>query len=107
MKLPADAFIAREKLTRYLLVPQERGDKSRFLEMAGYTQENVDMLERDLRALLALHAQPLQKNAFGQYYELRGRLSGPNGTTLNVKTIWIQDELSAAVKFVTLIPDTR
>ena len=26
MKLPADAIIAREKATRYLLVPQARGE---------------------------------------------------------------------------------
>jgi hypothetical protein len=35
MKLPADAIIAREKLTRYLLVRQARGDKSAFLAQAG------------------------------------------------------------------------
>jgi len=31
MRLPADAIIAREKMTRYLLRRQERGDKSAFL----------------------------------------------------------------------------
>lgn len=37
MKLPADAIIAREKMTRYLLRRQQRGDKSAFLARAGYT----------------------------------------------------------------------
>jgi hypothetical protein len=35
MKLPSDAAIALEKLTRYLLVRQARGDKSAFLASAG------------------------------------------------------------------------
>ena len=107
MKLSPDAFIAREKLTRYLLVRQERGDKSRFLERAGYHHDNPDVLEQDLRALLSLDARPLQKNRFGQYYEVRGRLCGPNGGVLDVRTIWIRDELSGVTRFVTLIPDTR
>ena len=37
MKLPADAVIAREKLTRYLLRKLPENDKSGFLAMAGYT----------------------------------------------------------------------
>jgi hypothetical protein len=31
MKIPADAIIAREKLTRYLLIPQRKSDKSKWL----------------------------------------------------------------------------
>ena len=44
MKLPANTVIVREKVTRYLLVPQTRGDKSGFLERAGYTQEDADLI---------------------------------------------------------------
>jgi len=32
------------KLTRYLLVPLARGDKSAFLARAGYTADNPDCL---------------------------------------------------------------
>ena len=48
MKLPSDATIAKDKLTRYLLLSQARGDKSAFLARAGYTLENADQLLRDL-----------------------------------------------------------
>jgi hypothetical protein len=34
MKLPIDALIAPEKLTRYLLVKRAVGDKSEFLKQA-------------------------------------------------------------------------
>ena len=50
MKLPEDSHIALEKLTRYLLVLQVRGDKSGYLALAGYTLDNFTTLLTDLRA---------------------------------------------------------
>jgi hypothetical protein len=108
MKLPPNTVIPLEKATRYLLVPQARGDKSAFLERAGYTLENADQLLHDLRVqLLPLEAIPVQSNKFGQYYEIRGELTGPNGGRLAVRTIWITERLSGVTRFVTLLPDKR
>ena len=108
MKLPAITVIPIEKATRYLLVPQARGDKSAFLQRAGYTLENADQLLHDLRIqLLPVEATPLQANKFSQYYEIRGNLAGPNGVRLAVRTIWITERLSGATRFVTLLPDKR
>jgi hypothetical protein len=73
MKLPTTTTIATDKVTRYLLVPQMRGDKSAFLGAAGYTLENADRLLLDLRTqILPLDAVPLESGKFGQYYEIRG-----------------------------------
>lgn len=110
MKLPTDAVIAEDKLTRYLLLPQARGDKSAFLAQAGYALllGNAEQLVRDLRTqILPLEAVALESNRFGQYYEIRGTLTGPNGMTLAVRTIWMTEHLSRVTKFVTLIPDKR
>jgi hypothetical protein len=108
MKLPPDAIIAREKLTLYLLVRQARGDKSAFLASAGYTLTEADQLAQALRELShAEAATPLNSNQFGQYYELKGKLCGPNGRTLRVKTIWIREHLSGKMRFVTLVPDRK
>lgn len=108
MRLPAETTIAEDKLTRYLLLPQARGDKSAFLAKAGYTLGNTDQLLRDLRAqILPLEAGALESNKFGRYYEIRGTLTGPNGATLALRTIWMTEHLSGATKFVTLIPGTR
>jgi hypothetical protein len=107
VKLPASTIIVREKVTRSLLVAQTRGDKSGFLELAGYTLENADQLLRDLRLQLPLDAVPTKTNKFGQYYEIRGSLTGPNGVTLAVRTVWMSEHLSGATKFVTLLPDKR
>ena len=85
MRLPAHATITREKLTRYLLVHQSRGDKSAFFTRAGYNLENADQLLADLRTqLLPLDVAPLHSTAFGKFYEIRGVLTGPNGVALNV-----------------------
>jgi len=106
MKLSTGAVIAADKLTRYLLVPQARGDKSAFLVGAGYTINNADQLLRDLREqILPLDATALESNKFGQYFEVRGRLTGPSGVALAVRTIWMTEHLSGITKFVTLIPD--
>ena len=106
MKLPADSLIAGDKLTRYLLVSQARGDKSAFLAQVGYTLRNADDLLQDLRLqILSLDAHLLESNQFGQYYEIRGTLTGPNGGTVAVRTIWITEHLSGLTKVVTRIPD--
>jgi hypothetical protein len=107
MKLPANTVIVREKVTRYLLVPQARGDKSGFLERAAYTQQDADQLLLDLRLQLMLDAVPTKSDKFGQYYEIRGNLTGPNGVALAVRTIWMTEHLSGVTKFVTLLPDKR
>jgi hypothetical protein len=105
VKLPANAVIALDKLNRYLLVPQARGDKSAFLAEAGYTRDNAEQLLRDLRSqILPLDATALESNKFGQYYEIRGPLAGLNGVMLTIRTIWMTEHLSGTTKFVTLIP---
>jgi Domain of unknown function (DUF6883) len=106
MRLPADATIAREKLTGYLLLHQARGDKSAFLARAGYNLENVDQLLRDLRTqFLPLEGVALHSTEFGRFYEIRGRLTGPNGAKLAVRSIWMEEKLSGITKFITLIPE--
>jgi hypothetical protein len=106
VKLPEDSHIAREKLTRYLLVPRTRGDKSAYLALAGYTLDNFTTLLTDLRAqILNQDAAALETTSYGQLYEIRAPLVGPSGRTLRVRTIWMTEYLSGVTKFITLIPD--
>lgn len=106
VKISADATIAPGKLSRYLLVPQRRGDKSAFLNRAGYGLENAHQLVHDLQTqLLPLDAAALETTKFGRFYEIRGTLTGPNGVTLRVKSIWMKEHLSGQTKFITLIPE--
>ena len=108
MKLPENTLIAHEKLTQYLLVLKKRNDKSQWLAQAGYTIENWQLLENDLRAqLLPLDAIPTESTKYGQMYEIRGRLTGPNGKSLSVRTVWMKETATGNTKFITMYPDKR
>jgi hypothetical protein len=105
VRLPSGNVIPSEKNTRYLLVPQVRSDKSAFLALAGYTRECPDRLIADIGELAGANdAQFLEENVFGRLYEVAGRLRGPNGRVLEVRTIWMTEHLSGMTRFVTLVP---
>ena len=105
MKIPADAFIAREKLTHYLLIPKPKNDKSGFLAQAGFTQKNPDVLETALRRLIAENeAISDREDEYGIFYQVSGQLYGTIGT-LAVVTIWLQRSLDDGYRFVTLKPE--
>jgi hypothetical protein len=108
MRIPADALIASEKFTSYLLVPQTRSDKSRYLARAGYTLENVERLIDDLRRqILPLDATLSRSTRFGNTYVIDGPLVGPNGERIHIRTVWLEHPLSGSAHFVTLIPQPR
>jgi hypothetical protein len=52
VQIPENVFIAKEKLTRYLLVPRRMDDKSGFLAQAGFTRENPSELEIEMKPQL-------------------------------------------------------
>lgn len=106
MKLPSNTIIDPRKVTHYLLVPQATGDKSTYLAGAGYTMETALHLLADLRTQVLPHeATPVETTAHGQYYEIRVSLTGPNGRTLRICSIWMKEHLSGTTKFITLVPD--
>ena len=46
-----------------------------------------------------------ETSPYGIKYEVRGTLTGPNGGTLHVVTVWITLEATGETRFVTLFPD--
>jgi hypothetical protein len=108
VNIPPDAIIAADKLTRYLLVPRPKNDKSRFLAQAGFDLANPDELEAAIRALNETEeAIQDRSNEYGDLYRVEGELIGPEGA-LNVVTIWIvQPDLDNQFRFVTLKPGEK
>ena len=101
--LDPNAIIPPAKLTNYLLILLPKDDKSQFLYLAGYTRENWQQLEQDLRQqILPLEANPTTSTRYGQKYEIIGNLTGPNNRTLLVKTIWMVTDKET--RFITLVP---
>jgi hypothetical protein len=55
---------------------------------------------------LILDAVSVEKTNYGELFEIRGSLAGPNTRVLKVKTIWMQEFGTGITKFITLYPDT-
>src|SRR5487761_1297010 len=105
MIIPKDAIIPVEKVRDYLLKPLEKGDKSRFLAIAGYSREEYWELLRDIREQLLPAEALFQDHRHNEdVYVLLGILHGPNGNRLAVRTVWVLN-LFQEIRFVTLYPD--
>ncbi|MBU6277089.1 MAG: hypothetical protein KGQ61_10660 [Planctomycetes bacterium] len=104
MHIPADAEIAVEKLTNYLLVPKPLDDKSKFLLRAGFTQANPQVLEAAIRELAATAtASEDGSNEYGVFWRVQGQLAGP-GRAIEVVVIWLQLKADGRFRFITLKP---
>jgi hypothetical protein len=85
---------------------REDHDKSGFLARLGYGTEEADRLKSDLRTqLLPREAEPAGATAYGEKVLIRGALTGPNGRTLPVLSVWMLEKPSGMAKFITLYPD--
>jgi hypothetical protein len=103
----AAAIIAPEKLRDYLLStahPIGRY-KSAFFRSLGYTQEHWQLLDRDLRAVLSNEAKPSAVSEYGQKFTVGGALSGPNGRSAGIVSVWIILGGETAPRFVTAYPE--
>jgi hypothetical protein len=108
MRIPPDAVIPREKLTKYLLIWLPKRDKSKYLARAGYTLETVEALETAIRQLIATNDAIEDANdQYGTRYRVVGTLYGLNGVDLGVVTIWIHRNPENYYQFLTLIPAKR
>jgi hypothetical protein len=103
----AAAIIPADKLRDYLLSsthPIGRY-KSALFRSLGYAQEQWQLLDRDLRTRLKNEAQPSGASEYGQKFAVRGRLSGPNGNSAGIVTIWIILTGQTVPRFVTAYPE--
>jgi hypothetical protein len=62
--------------------------------------------ERDLEDLVARsEALPVETTQWGQMFEIREKLLGPNGKVLSTRSYWMTESASGLTKFITLYPD--
>ena len=54
--------------------------------------------------LLIREAVLIQVNEFGNLYEIKGKLNGPNGKSLQVRSIWMDEHGTKLTKFITMYP---
>ena len=93
MKLPnADrAIVPEAKLRDYLLSPWHREGKSkaRLFRALGYSQDNWQQLEADIRAQhLTQDAIEVAPDDFGRRWRIEAPLRGPSGSA-RIVTVWM------------------
>jgi hypothetical protein len=54
---------------------------------------------------LTQDAVTLERTRYGELFEIRASLAGPNGKVLKVKTVWMEEFGTGITKFITLYPD--
>ncbi|MCZ6760265.1 MAG: hypothetical protein O7D29_07835 [Gemmatimonadetes bacterium] len=79
--------------------------KARFFEALGYTADQAERLEQDIRNLL-LSSDPRlrEKTEFGQKYEVRGVITGPQNRSVELVTVWIVLPSEEVPRFITAYP---
>ena len=92
------AVVERSKLVEYALSPEsERGrHKARVFERAlGFTSADwQDLKQAILAGLPHTAATPQRETPFGKKYTVIVPVTGPNGRTADVMTVWQFDRLS-------------
>ena len=86
------AVIEDSKLLDYALNPQsERGQhKAQVFEKAlGFNLSNYEQLKQAILSTLSYHeAKSTKETVFGKKYEVRLPITGPNGRTVDLMTVW-------------------
>jgi hypothetical protein len=107
VRIPADAIIAPDKLTHYLLVRKPKDDKSGYLAISGFDLSNADLLKAEIRRLTAeVEAVPEDVRQHGSFYTVTGPITGPRGVPLGVKLVWLH-RVDGVWSFVTLVPQGK
>ena len=110
MKIPNSdiAVIEPSKLTDYLLNTEHKrgGSKAKLLIQFGYSPNNWQQLEEDIRKFhLTVDVNVVKQTAYGIRYEISANLLAPINRLLLVKTVWQIDTGTDFPRLITLVPD--
>jgi hypothetical protein len=96
--------IPEAKLTQYLLVFQEKDDKSKFLAQASFTAANPEALRQAIIDLVTENDAILNRTTkYGTFYRVEGKLVGVTRRTLLVVTVWLERMQDGNIQFVTIL----
>jgi hypothetical protein len=110
MKIPNRdrAIIEPSKLTTYLLNTEHQrgGAKAKLLIHFGYSPENWQQLESDIRQFhLDADVNVVRETDYGIRYEVIANLVTPSNRPLLVKTVWQIDTGTDFPRLITLVPN--
>jgi hypothetical protein len=101
------AIIPSGKLRDYLLSPVHPIGryKAAFFRSQGYIPNSWEILARDICSLLSTSATFLETTEFGEKCRINGNITGPNGQTFRIVTIWIILTGEGTPRLVTAYPE--
>ncbi len=110
MKIPNSdrAIVEPSKLIDYLLNSEHKrgGAKAKLLLQFGYSLENWQQLESDIRKFhLVADVNVVKETAYGMRYEVSANMLTPIDRQLFVKTVWQIDTGTNFPRLITLVPD--
>ena len=106
----AQARIDPRKLRDYALNREHSSGryKAEYFAPMGYTADNWQRLERDIREQLLIQpALPGRESPFGRKYVINAPLQGPQGELRYVTTVWIIRPSNEYPELVTIFPEDR
>jgi len=101
------ASVPRPKLAAYLLsdIHPVGRSKARFFHAIGFTQENVQLLEKALLNLVKTNSVTnTVSSEFGTKYVVDGLIQTPVGRTARLRTVWLIEVGQDVPRFVTAYP---
>jgi hypothetical protein len=111
VKLPnaESAIIPKEKLQDYLLSQSHPIGrfKAAFFRSMGYSLDNLESLERDIRSLLSNEVEKSQETEYGKKFDVRGKICGPSGQRAEIVTVWIVLKGKDVPRFITSYPGEK
>ena len=101
------AYVPASKLTDYLLSethPVGRA-KAQLLRAAGFDETNVNILEQRLIAIAHFEeVKEVTPSEYGTKYVIDGSIQSPNGSLIQLRTVWIIDRDQSDPRFITAYP---
>ncbi len=109
MKLPnrEQAYIQPPKIKGYLLSESHAVGKSKakLLRAVGFNETNWERLERGLLEIaFSEEVKLVERSPHGTKYKIEGSLAAPNGSFVELRTVWIIDSGQERPRFVTAHP---
>ena len=104
---PEQAIVDERKVHSYLLSPVHTvgRHKAQFFRTLGYDQEGWSRLQLDLQAFAGAEVRTVIETEFGEKFEVCSTLTGPNGRSADVVTIWLVPGGKDVARLVTAYPE--
>lgn len=101
------AIVPERKVRSYLLsqVHAVGRHKARFFSTLGYDETNWFRLQSDLQELAGSEVRAVIETEFGEKFEVCSVLTGPNGRSALVVTIWLVPDGEEFARLITAYPE--